>query len=108
MCPASQSKPPLRRGSSDEAPGAGGGSGAVCSQSLRRRLGWAGEARGRGRRGREKGAGPAPGSWGAGVQGGTLENWEPQKVIQGSSRGTLELSAPSCALIHTPENLHFL
>ena len=29
-------------------------------------------------------------------------------MIQGSSKGTLELPAPSCALIHTPEKLNFL
>lgn len=72
MCPASQHPPPhpLHCGSLDWAPGAGGGSGAVCSQSLRRLLGWAEEARGRGRRDREKGAGPTPGSCGEGVRGG--------------------------------------
>lgn len=70
MSRLSTTHPSLHRGSLDWAPGAGGGSGAVCSQSLRRLLGWAEEARGRRRRDREKGAGPTPGSWGAGVLGG--------------------------------------
>lgn len=57
----------LHRGLLYWAPGTGGGSRAVCSQSLRRRLGWAEEARGRERRAREKGAGPVLGSWGGGL-----------------------------------------
>lgn len=94
--------PSLHRGSLDWAPGAGGGSGAVCSQSLRRLLGWAEEARGRGRRDQEKGGGAYSWELGSGGARGTLENRETQKMIQGSSRATLKLPAPSCAFIHIP------
>lgn len=79
MCSAPPPPPPPATNSLlDWAPRAGGGSGAVCSRSLRRRLGWAGEARGRGGRDQEKGAGPTPGSWGTKR---TLENRETPKMI---------------------------